>query len=175
MTYSVFRSTSSGFTPSSSNQIAGGLAVPGFENSGLAAHTTYYHRVKANDAVGASSPSGQASATTPSTASGFGCHVTYTNVNQWNAGFQVAITIQNTGTVGLTSWELSWTFPNNQQITGLWNGSYVQRGEAVTVANLSYNGSIPAGSSYNGVGFTANYSGTNAAPSAFAINGVACR
>ena len=175
VTYSVFRSTSSGFTPSSSNQIAGGLAVPGFENSGLAAHTTYYYKVKTNDSAGASSPSGQASATTPSNSSGFGCHVTYTNVNQWNTGFQVAITIQNTGTIGLTSWKLSWTFPNNQQITGLWNGSYVQSGEEVTVANLSYNGSVPAGSSYNGVGFTANYTGSNTAPSAFAINGVVCK
>jgi endoglucanase len=175
VTYSVFRSTTSGFTPSSSNQIARGLALPGFANSGLAAHTTYYYKVKANDSAGASSPSAQASATTPSTASGFACHVIYTVVNQWNTGFQVAITIQNTGTVGITSWELSWTFPNNQQITGLWNGSYVQRGEAVTVTNLSYNGSIPAGSSYNGVGFTADYSATNAAPPAFAINAVGCR
>ena len=175
VSYSLFRSTAKGSTPSSSNQIASGLAVPGFANSGLAVHTTYYYKVKANDSAGASSPSGQASATTPSTSSGFACHVTYTNVNQWNTGFQVAITIQNAGTVALTGWELSWTFPNNQQITGLWNGSYVESGEAVTVTNLSYNGSIPAGSSYNGVGFTANYSGINPAPSAFQINGVACR
>jgi cellulase/cellobiase CelA1 len=97
------------------------------------------------------------------------------NVNQWNTGFQAAITIQNTGTIGITSWKLSWTFPNNQHITSLWNGSYIQSGETVTVDSLSYNGSVPVGSSYNGVGFTANYSGTNTAPSAFTINGVACR
>src|SRR5439155_13294659 len=70
---------------------------------------------------------------------------------------------------------LKWTFPGNQQITNLWNGSYVQSGPAVTIRNVGYNGSIPAGGSYSGLGFTANFSGTNAAPASFSVNGVACR
>jgi cellulose 1,4-beta-cellobiosidase len=101
--------------------------------------------------------------------------VVYTNVNQWNTGFQAALTIKNTGTVAITNWTLKWTFPGNQQITNLWNGSYLQSGPAVTVRNLSFNGSIPAGGSYNGLGFTANFSGTNAVPAGFSVNGVACR
>lgn len=63
------------------------------------------------------------SATTAANSGGVTCHVTYTNVNQWDTGFQVAITIHNTGTLALSSWTLAWTFPNNQQITQLWNGS----------------------------------------------------
>jgi len=175
VSYSVFRSTTSGFTPSSSNQIASGLFTPSFANTGLLPATKYYYKVKAVDAVGSSPASNQASATTQSNSGGFACHVVYTNVNQWNTGFQAAITIQNTGTVGITSWTLKWTFPNNQQITGLWNGSYTQSGQAATVKNLSYNGSIPAGGSYDGVGFTANYSGTNAVPTSFSVNGVVCK
>lgn len=175
VSYSVFRSTSSGFTPSSTNQVASGLTLPLFSNTGLSSKTTYYFKVEAKDSVGVSPPSNQASATTQASSSGSSCHITYTNVNQWNSGFQVALTIQNTGTVPLSNWTLTWTFPNNQHITSLWNASYVQSGENVRVTNLSYNGSIPAGGSYNGVGFTANYSGTNATPSTFWINGVQCR
>jgi hypothetical protein len=101
--------------------------------------------------------------------------VTYSIVNQWNTGFQAAITIANTGTVAINGWTLTWTFANGQQITGLWNGSYVQSGANVAVKNLSYNGSIPAGGSYNGMGFTANYAGANAIPATFSLNGTVCK
>lgn len=175
ITYTVFRSTTSGFTPSSSNHIASGVTTRSFTSSALASATTYYYKVKAVDAAGASSSSNQASGTTKSSSGGFACHVIYTNVNQWSTGFQAALTIETTGTVGITNWTLTWTFPGNQRIASLWNGSYVQSGPAVVVKNLSYNGSIPAGGSYNGAGFTANFSGTNTAPTSFAINGVACR
>src|SRR5262249_2868161 len=40
VTYSVFRSTTSGFTPSSANQIASGITGTAFTNRGLAAATT---------------------------------------------------------------------------------------------------------------------------------------
>jgi hypothetical protein len=40
---------------------------------------------------------------------------------------------------------------------------------------LSYDGSIPAGGSYGGMGFLATWNNaTNAVPSAFAINGTPC-
>jgi len=77
--------------------------------------------------------------------------------------------------VGINNWMLKWSFPNNQQIDNLWNGSVAQSGQSVTVNNLSYNGSIPAGGSYNGMGFTANYGGTNAPPASFSVNGVVCK
>ena len=172
--YSVFRSTTSGFTPSSSNQIASGLTTTSFANTGLAA-ATYYYKVEAVDATGPSPASTQASATTQQSSSGgFACHVAYTVVNQWNTGFQAATIIENTGTVGVTSWTLKWTFPGNQQITNLWNGSYSQSSANAIVNNLNYNGAIQPGGKYNGVGFTANFSGTNAPPASFSVNGVIC-
>ena len=173
--YSVFRSTTSGFTPSSSNQIASGLTTTSFANTGLAAATTYYYKVEAVDATGPSPASSQASATTQQSSSGgFACHVAYTVINQWNTGFQAATIIENTGTVGVTSWTLKWTFPGNQQITNLWNGSYSQSSANAIVNNLNYNGAIQPGGKYNGVGFTANFSGTNAPPASFSVNGVIC-
>jgi endoglucanase len=175
ITYQAYRSKTSGFTPSASNQIASGLAAPAFADTGLTAKTTYYYKVKAVDSVGASSASAQAKATTLANTGGSTCRVTYAIVNQWNTGFQVAITIANTGTVDITEWTLQWTFPGNQQINGLWNGTYAQAGEAVAVTNLNYNGSIPRGGSYNGVGFTANFTGSNALPPSFSVNGIVCQ
>ncbi|HLJ86109.1 MAG TPA: cellulase family glycosylhydrolase [Candidatus Angelobacter sp.] len=174
VTYEVFRSTVNGFTPSPSNQIASGVSAASFADAGLAPATTFFYRVEATDSVGASAPSEQVSATTPGVSGGFACHVDYSVVNQWNTGFQAAITIANTGAVDISSWILTWTFPNNQQITGLWNGSQGQSGNGVQVSNLSFNGAIPAHGSYSGVGFTANFGGTNLPPVNFAVNGTPC-
>ncbi len=69
VTYSVFRSTANGFTPSGANQIASGLTSAVFQNTGLAASTTFFYRVEALDAAGASAPSAQVSATTQAGAS----------------------------------------------------------------------------------------------------------
>ncbi|HEV2731711.1 MAG TPA: cellulose binding domain-containing protein, partial [Terriglobales bacterium] len=175
ITHNVFRSTTSGFTPSPSNQIVSGLTVPSFTNTGLEAATAYYYKVEALDASGSSPASTQASATTQQPASGgLACHVAYNIVNQWNTGFQAAITIENIGTVNITSWTLKWTFPGNQQLANLWNGSYSQTSSTVMVNNLSYNGTIPAGGKYNGMGFTANFTGTNSPPTNFSVNGTIC-
>jgi len=64
ITYDVFRSTTSGFTPSSSNQIASGVTATSFSNTGLAASTTYFYLVEGVDSAGSSAASNQASATT---------------------------------------------------------------------------------------------------------------
>jgi hypothetical protein len=65
VTYKVFRSTTSGFTPSASNQVASGIATTSFSDTGLAASTTYFYLVEAVNTGGTSAPSNQASATTP--------------------------------------------------------------------------------------------------------------
>ena len=63
--YSVYGSTTSGFTPSSSNLLSSTVTGTSYTNSGLTASTTYYYVVEAVDAEGNSAPSTQASATTP--------------------------------------------------------------------------------------------------------------
>jgi hypothetical protein len=62
--YSVYGSTTSGFTPSSSNLIASGVTGTTYTNTGLTASTTYYYKVEAVDADGSSAASAQASAKT---------------------------------------------------------------------------------------------------------------
>jgi hypothetical protein len=68
--YSLYGSTTNGFTPSSSNLIASGLTSTSYSNTGLTASTAYYYVVKAVDAAGTSTASTQASATTQASASG---------------------------------------------------------------------------------------------------------
>jgi hypothetical protein len=103
------------------------------------------------------------------------CTIDYAISSQWSGGFGAAITINNTGTTALTSWTLTWAFANGQTVTQLWNGAETQSGANVTVTNLSYNGSIPAGGSYSGMGFNGSWNNaTNAIPAAFSLNGTAC-
>lgn len=177
--YNLFRSTTKGFTPSSSNQIASGLTGTSYSDSGLAASTTYYYAVEAVDAAGTSPASAQASAETLAASTGgasTACHIVYTITNQWPGGFGATVTINNTGATALANWTLTWTFANGQTVTQLWNGNVSQNGAKVQVTNMSYNGSIPAGSSYNGMGFNGSWNGSmNAVPTSFALNGVTCK
>jgi hypothetical protein len=108
------------------------------------------------------------------TGGGGACHIGYTITNQWTPGFQVALSISNTSTTAINGWTLSWTFANGQAVTQLWNGAATQSGPTVTVTNLNYNASIPAGGSYNNAGFLGTWSGTNSIPTGFTLNGTPC-
>jgi Glycosyl hydrolase family 12/Cellulose binding domain len=101
------------------------------------------------------------------------CSVTYSVVNTWPGGFQGQAVITNTARTPVNGWALGWTFPGEQKITGLWNGSYTQSGEAVRVTNASYNPSISPGGTVT-VGFTGSFAGSDTPPSAFTLNGRAC-
>src|SRR5436305_7534577 len=128
----------------------------------------------ASGAVGALMLAGAAAVTVPSiaAAAGAGCQVNSAIASQWNVGFSTNVTITNLGSP-ITSWTLAWSFGGNQQITQLWNGSYTQSGANVTVKNLSYNGSIPTNGTTS-FGFNGSYSGTNAVPGTFTLNGTIC-
>jgi hypothetical protein len=172
VTYTVHRSTTANFTPSASTAVASGLTTTAHSSTGLAPSTTYHFVVLAVDAVG-SSTIVRTSATTQGTGTNPGtCHVGYTVVNSWPGGFQVALSVQNTGTAAFNGWTLTWTFPSGQTINSLWNGAATQTGATVTVNNLGYNAAIAPGASYNDMGFTAN--GAVGTPASFSINGTTC-
>jgi hypothetical protein len=112
---------------------------------------------------------------TPTATSGVACKVHYAINSQWQGGFGVALTITNSGSTTINGWTLQFTFANGQTITQLWNGSYTQSGGNVSITNLSYNGTIPPGQSVSSEpGFNGTWNRTNAAPTAFTLNGVAC-
>ncbi|HEU5229157.1 MAG TPA: cellulose binding domain-containing protein [Ktedonobacteraceae bacterium] len=111
----------------------------------------------------------------PTPSAGASCKVVYTITNQWNTGFGASIAITNTGTTAINGWNLQFSFANGQTITQLWNGTFTQTGAAVTISNLSYNGSIPAGATLSSPpGFNGSWSGTNAVPTSFTLNGAIC-
>jgi endoglucanase len=89
------------------------------------------------------------------------CSAAYSVVNSWSGGFQAQVTLTNTGTVALSSWALSWTFPGSQEISGDWSGVFTQTGANVSVTNESYNGDVAVSGTVT-VGFTAN--GTAGSP-----------
>ncbi|BCB83287.1 glycoside hydrolase family 48 protein [Phytohabitans suffuscus] len=99
------------------------------------------------------------------------CDVTYTT-NDWNNGFTASVTIRNLGDP-LTSWNLGFTFPGNQRVTQGWSANWTQSGANVTATNMPWNGSLATGASTS-IGFNGSYSGTNARPTAFTINGTTC-
>jgi endoglucanase len=110
--------------------------------------------------------------TSPSASVVAGCQVSYVP-NDWGNGFTVAITVKNTGTSTINGWTLAFSFAGNQTITQGWSATWTQSGKNVTAQNLPWNGSLAPGAS-TGFGFQATYSGSNAKPAGFTLNGVAC-
>ena len=172
VTYKLYMGTSSGST---STLIVSGLNATSYQVTGLTASTTYYFTVTAASSSGTSAASNQANATTsaPATTSS-SCHITYTNQNDWGVGFTGAIAITNSGTAPITSWTLTWAYSGNQALNQSWNGTYTQTGQTVTITNASWNGTIAPRANLSGIGFNANYTGTNVNPVTFYLNGTAC-
>jgi cellulase/cellobiase CelA1 len=83
------------------------------------------------------------------------------------------VTITNTGSATVNGWTVRWTFSGNQTITSAWNATVTQSAQQVTAVNASYNATIAPNASA-GFGFQASYSGSNANPTAFTVNGAAC-
>ena len=100
------------------------------------------------------------------------CSVEYTVTSQWDSGFQGAVKITN-NSAAVSSWSLSFGFAGGQKLTQGWNAKWSQSGTTVTAANESYNGSLATGASVS-AGFIASWSGSNAVPTSFKLNGTAC-
>jgi endo-1,4-beta-xylanase len=104
---------------------------------------------------------------------GGACHVTYTTNSQWPGGFTAQVVIGNTSTSAISSWSLAFTFPGDQKITSNFNGGFSQTGETATLTNASYNGAIAPGGSITD-GFQGTWTNSDAAPTAFTLNGATC-
>ncbi|MEV6380740.1 glycoside hydrolase family 6 protein [Streptomyces sp. NPDC051773] len=100
------------------------------------------------------------------------CTVDYKVQNQWSTGFTAAVTVTN-NSAAKSSWAVKWSYAGNQQVTSGWNSRITQSGSAVTAANETYNGTLATGGSVS-FGFQASYSGTNALPTTFTLDGVTC-
>jgi hypothetical protein len=108
----------------------------------------------------------------PADAAAAGCSVGYTVSSQWQGGFNADVSITNLGDA-VSQWALTWAYSGGQAVSQAWNATVTQNGSAVTAKNVSYNGTITTGGTAS-FGFTGSWTGSNAVPTAFALNGVAC-
>jgi len=140
--------------------------------TGLTAGTAYTFYVKAKDTAGVEGAASSSVQLTTTGSSGGGhasAKVDYKIVSDWGNGFTANLTLTNTGSSAIDNWTLAFTFPGNQKIVSGWSANWGQSGANVTAAS-TYNGHIAAGDSVT-LGFTASYTGTNAVPAAFTVNG----
>ncbi|KAA6210916.1 glycoside hydrolase family 48 protein [Streptomyces filamentosus] len=100
------------------------------------------------------------------------CSVDY-KANDWGSGFTAELTLTNRGSAALNGWTLTYSYTGDQKLTNGWSGVWSQSGKNVTVTNAGWNGTVAPGAAVTAGGqFT--YSGTNAAPVGFAVNGTSC-
>ncbi|MFF5187437.1 glycoside hydrolase family 6 protein [Streptomyces sp. NPDC000345] len=100
------------------------------------------------------------------------CTVDYKVQSQWDTGFTAAVTITNNA-AGKSGWSVKWSYAGNQKVTNGWNARVSQNGAEVTATDAGYNSTLPSGGSVS-FGFNASYSGSNAVPATFSLDGVAC-
>ncbi|WP_420708539.1 glycoside hydrolase family 9 protein [Streptomyces sp. ERV7] len=101
------------------------------------------------------------------------CAVAYRVDNAWGNGFTATVTVKNTGAAAISGWTLGWNFAGDQRISSAWNATVSQAGAAVTARDAGWNSALAPGASTS-LGFQATYSGTNAVPTRYTLNGVLC-
>ncbi|MFI8277513.1 glycoside hydrolase family 48 protein [Streptomyces sp. NPDC085929] len=100
------------------------------------------------------------------------CSVDY-KTNDWGSGFTAELTLTNRSATALDGWNLTYDYSGNQQLTNGWNGVWTQSGKSVRVSAPDWNKTVAAGAAVT-TGAQFSYSGTNAAPTSFAVNGTPC-
>lgn len=93
--------------------------------------------------------------------SGAACTASYRTVNSWSGGFQGEVTV-TAGSAGVNGWTVRWSLASGQSVSQVWNGTVSATGSTVSVANASYNGSLPANGTTT-FGFLANGTATSPA------------
>ena len=107
-------------------------------------------------------PSASASPTSPPTPS---CSASYTITGTWPGGYE-AQSVVSAGKSAISGWSLGWTYPGAETVTNLFNGTYVQTANHVTVVNQNYDGSLAAGGEATVYFLVTDASGTDAPPAA---------
>jgi hypothetical protein len=131
------------------------------------------HRRALLAAAGALVLGGMATAAPPASAAATGCSITYTVQSEWSSGFTANVAITNVGDA-VSSWTLTFDFPNaSQKVTQGWSATWTQSGTRVSATSMNWNGSLGTGASTS-IGFAGSWSGGNAVPTSFALNGTTC-
>ena len=108
-----------------------------------------------------SSPTPTPSPTTTSSAGS--CSLTSSVVSSWSGGYQLQLTVADTGTTPLSGWTTGFTFAGPaESISSSWNAVITQSGTQVTAVDESYNAAVSPGGSTT-FGMTVNGSSSSLA------------
>ncbi|MDQ0793885.1 cellulase family glycosylhydrolase [Streptomyces sp. B1I3] len=109
----------------------------------------------------------------PQAVAATGCKVDYTVTSQWQGGFQAGVKITNLGEP-ISGWTLKFAMPDaGQKLVQGWNAGWSQSGSTVSAVGVDWNRTLATGAAAD-VGLVGSFTGTNPAPTAFTLNGVAC-
>ncbi|MFB9236827.1 cellulose binding domain-containing protein [Plantactinospora siamensis] len=75
------------------------------------------------------------------------CAATFAVDSRWGSGFVATVTVRNSGTQPLSGWQVSWRWPGDERVQGVWGGVATGSGADVTVRNAPYNGRLGVGAS----------------------------
>ncbi|WP_196279389.1 cellulose binding domain-containing protein [Catellatospora vulcania] len=102
------------------------------------------------------------------------CTVRHQVTVNWGTGYQAQVTVSPGAAV--TSWTAEFDLPDPAQVLTFAAYAWpVQSGRHVTLANASFNGTVPAGGSVTVlIGVQTNPNLTNTPPAAFTVNGQPC-
>ena len=149
--YRIFRQQGA----SAATQIGTSTATS-FTATGLTASTTYSFFVTSADAAGnVSATSGSAVVTTAAATGGGGSPGGTPTVridNDWGTGYCATLIVANT-TASAITWQV--TVAVQGTITNLWNGTFTQSGNMITVSGVAFNAVIQPGQSNTTTGFCA--------------------
>ncbi|CQR61025.1 cellulase family glycosylhydrolase [Streptomyces leeuwenhoekii] len=124
-------------------------------------------------ALGLSALTAPGTVAAPQAEAATGCRVDYTVASQWQGGFQAGVKVTNLGSP-VTGWTLKFTMPDaGQKVVQGWNATWSQSGSTVSATNVDWNRTLATGASAD-LGFTGSFTGSNAKPTAFTLNGVPC-
>jgi endo-1,4-beta-xylanase len=136
--YQIERAT--GATSTTFTQV-GTSTTASFNDSGLAASTTYRYRVRATNSAGNSAYSAITNVTTgPGDTGGGTC--TY-RFDSWDVGYVAYVTVNGPR----SGWSIPFTLGANNTISNSWNAVISGTGTSRTATNASYNGNVAAGQS----------------------------
>jgi cellulose 1,4-beta-cellobiosidase len=101
------------------------------------------------------------------------CRAVYRTTSNWAGGFVAEVSITNTGPSPMDGWALAFTFGGDQRISSAWNAGFAQSGATVTLTDATWNRTLPPGATAT-AGVLGSWKSSNAAPTAFTLNGAAC-
>ncbi|MBN2527043.1 MAG: cellulose-binding domain-containing protein [Deltaproteobacteria bacterium] len=103
------------------------------------------------------------------------CDIDYNIVDDWGFGATVNVTVYNDNYIDvIDGWTVSWEFEGDQSISNMWSATFSQEGSVVEATNGDWNGLLQPNGGAATFGFNMSYSGDNAAPENFMVNGIPC-